>query len=155
LKFASQAGLDTAALHHNLGYLMAQKGDWEEAEGHYRLALERQPDMIEPLLNMGHGLLSQSRWAEAEGFFQKALAVKPELLDARLAAAALAFGRGGPEAKNLASELWHELTPTGNQNQPLPSKPTDLFISFGQLFEDQGQNRLSRLCQQLAVNLPY
>jgi glycosyltransferase involved in cell wall biosynthesis/Tfp pilus assembly protein PilF len=155
LKFASQAGLDTAALHHNLGYLMAQKGDWEEAEGHYRLALERQPDMIEPLLNMGHGLLSRSRWAEAEGFFQKALAVKPELLDARLAAAALAFGRGGPEAKNLASELWHELTPTGNQNQPLPSKPTDLFISFGQLFEDQGQNRLSRLCQQLAVNLPY
>lgn len=153
-RLACAAGLDTAALHHNFGYLKAQKGDWAEAERLYRLALDRQPDMIEPLLNMGHGLLARGRWDEAEKFFQRALAVKPELLDARLAAAALALGRGGPEAKNLADQLWQELAPAEHQNQSPPSTPSDLFVSFGRLFEDRGQNRLSRLCQQLAVTLP-
>ncbi len=73
---------------------MARQGGWEEAERNYGLALERRPDMMESLLNMGHGLISQGRWREAEGFFLRVLALEPELLDARLAAAAFAFGRG-------------------------------------------------------------
>lgn len=154
-RFAASAGLDTAPFHHNFGFLMAQKGQWEAAERHYRLALERQPKMIEPLLNMGHGLLNQGRMSEAEQFFQQALAVKPELLDARLAAAALAFGRGGQEAISMAHQLWKELVPGEHRSQQPPSNPADLFFSFGRVFENQGEGRLSRLCQQLAVTLPY
>jgi tetratricopeptide (TPR) repeat protein len=153
-KFASSAGLDTAPFHHNFAFLMAQKGQWELAERHYRLALERQPDMVEPLLNMGHGLLNQGRWGEAEQFFKQVLALKPELLDARLAAAALAFGRSGQEAPNLAHQLWQELVPEDSRELPPPSNPADLFSSFGRVFEDQGEGRLSRLCQQLAATLP-
>jgi hypothetical protein len=110
--------------------------------------------MVEPLLNMGHGLLDQGRWGEAEQFFQQVLALKPELLDARLAAAALAFGRSGQEAPNLAHQLWQELVPEDSRELPPPSNPADLFSSFGRVFEDQGEGRLSRLCQQLAATLP-
>ena len=91
---AAAVGLDSAQLYNNFGLLMARQGRWEEAERNYGLALERRPDMMESLLNMGHGLISQGRWREAEGFFLRALALEPELLDARLAAAAFAFGRG-------------------------------------------------------------
>lgn len=153
LSRAAQRGLDTAPFHHNFGFLMAKRGLWERAEHHYRLALEREPEMVEPLLNMGHGLLHQGRWREAEGYFLQALDLQPERIEAKLAAAALAFERGGPEAQGLFGELWRELAPEERREEPFPSHPTELFHRFGRLFENQGESRLSSLCQILAVSI--
>lgn len=153
LSRAAQGGLDTAPFHHNFGFLMAKKGHWERAELHYKIALEREPDMVEPLLNMGHGLLHQGRWREAEGYFLQALDLQPERLEAKLAAAALAFERGGVEAQGLFGELWQELAPEERRDEPFPSHPTELFHRFGRLFENQGESRLSSLCQILAVSI--
>lgn len=152
---AASAGLDTAYFHHNFAYLKAQRGDWEDAERHYLLALERQPDMLEALLNMGHGLLCRGRWQEAENFFQRALALDPERLDARLATAALALGRGGPKAHEMAHRLWQDLAPSEQEARPLPSSPSEMFIDLGRILQQQGKAQLSRLCQQLAVSIPH
>lgn len=133
---------------------MARRGRWEEAEHNYGLALERQPDMMESLLNMGHGLMSQGRWREVEGFFLRALAHEPELLDARLAAAAFAFGKGEiGRARELADQLWRALAPNEQKDQPPPSDPSSLFLRLGPWLQDRGQGHLADLCDNLVSSI--
>ena len=153
-KAAAAVGLDSAQLYNNFGLLMARQGRWEEVERNYGLALERQPDMMESLLNMGHGLMSQGRWREVEGFFLRALAHEPELLDARLAAAAFAFGKGEiGRARELADQLWRALAPDEQKDQPPPSDPSSLFLRLGPWLQDRGQGHLADLCDNLVSSI--
>ncbi len=61
-----------------LGDLLAHGGREEEAERHYRLALDYEPERAEALAGIGFVRDLQGRLAEAEEYFRQALAAGPE-----------------------------------------------------------------------------
>lgn len=61
---AIDGGLDTPALHANLGMTLACAGREREAEEHYRLALARDPGHRKAAFNLAYLLLRQGRWEE-------------------------------------------------------------------------------------------
>lgn len=63
--------------HNNLGHLLAARGDTDQAEAHYRKALELKPDYEEALNNLGHVFFVRDRLDEAIEYFRRALAREP------------------------------------------------------------------------------
>lgn len=53
----------------------AQKGQWPEAEGQGRLAVEKEPDNAQYQSLLGDTLAAQGKWETAEGAYRKALAL--------------------------------------------------------------------------------
>src|SRR6266852_2832549 len=73
--------------HNNLGIVLFQKGQTDEAIGHYRATLEMQPDFWDAEYNLGIALLSKGEVDEAILYCEKAVAKEPNDPDARVALA--------------------------------------------------------------------
>lgn len=56
----------TAAIHHNLGYLLQQKGDWDGAIGCYQQARQLQPDCIEMDVSWANAQYQQDKLSSVE-----------------------------------------------------------------------------------------
>ena len=67
----------SAPLHLNLGAIYASQKRFEEAEGHYLHAMQRNPTGAAAWSNLGALYLGQRRNDEAEQALQRALALKP------------------------------------------------------------------------------
>jgi tetratricopeptide (TPR) repeat protein len=68
---------DNLAIQYNLGHVLGQKRDYDEAIPHFLEALRIKPDFFDALLNMGVTLLEQGKPAEAISYYQRALSVEP------------------------------------------------------------------------------
>jgi len=68
--------------HNNLGVILFQEGQWDEAVAHYQKALEIQPGYAEAYLNLGNALDQKREIGEAIVQYQKALELYPGLAEA-------------------------------------------------------------------------
>jgi len=71
--------------HNNLGIVLFQKGDTDEAIAHYRTTLEMQPDFWDADYNLGIALLSKGQVDEAIAHCSKAVRIAPNDPDALVA----------------------------------------------------------------------
>ncbi len=95
---------ESAALHLALGEFLERRGDLSRAQAEFRRCLafadalgDRQLATVRPRLGLARIALARGEIQAAWGEVQRALQSCPEDLEALLAAAALARGRGGPE----------------------------------------------------------
>jgi len=71
--------------HNNLGIVLFQKGQTDEAIGHYRATLEMQPDFWDADYNLGIALLQKGRVDEAIAHCTEAVRIAPKDPDAQVA----------------------------------------------------------------------
>src|SRR6266576_851009 len=71
--------------HNNLGIVLFQKGDTDEAVAHYRTTLEMQPDFWDAEYNLGIALLKKGQVDEAIVHCSKAVRMQPNDPDAQVA----------------------------------------------------------------------
>src|SRR5438552_8950895 len=71
--------------HNNLGIVLFQKGEIDEAIAHYRKTLQMQPDFSDADYNLGNALLQKGETDEALLHCQKAVMVQPFDPDAQVA----------------------------------------------------------------------
>jgi tetratricopeptide (TPR) repeat protein len=64
---------DDALANNNFGFQLAEKGDWEGAIGHYRIAIKSRPNFAPAHFNLGAALRYLRRPAEAESSLREAL----------------------------------------------------------------------------------
>ncbi|HEX3729529.1 MAG TPA: tetratricopeptide repeat protein, partial [Opitutaceae bacterium] len=76
-----------------LGNALSQAGDLQQAEEHFRRALELRPAYPEAEFNLGLVLIRQNRPAEAQACWEAAVRMDPNFTPAR---EALALLRGAP-----------------------------------------------------------
>jgi len=65
------------AAHINLGLLLKEDANWDEAEHHYRTALALDAGELQAYLHLGVLLAQRKRFVEAEDAYRQALAVDP------------------------------------------------------------------------------
>jgi tetratricopeptide (TPR) repeat protein len=85
--------------HNNLGVVLVQKGQVNEAIANYQTALQMQPDYADADYNLGNALLAKGEVEEALRHCQRAVAIQPNDPEAQLALAnALLYNRKIDEA---------------------------------------------------------
>lgn len=125
------AGTATAAIHNNLGAVLRQTGDLTGAVASYRVAIEKDPSLVEGWLNLGTALAEQSQADAATAAFQRALALDPRNATARVRLAQQYRALGAQaEARRLLEEAVG-LAP----DQP------DAHYLLGQVLEELGDRR--------------
>jgi protein O-mannosyl-transferase len=77
--------------HNNLGIVLFQKGQLDEAIEHYRTTLQMQPNFWDADYNLGSALLGKGHVDEAIFYCDKAVAMQPNDPDARVALANALF----------------------------------------------------------------
>ena len=88
----------TSPVEYNLGYLLAQQGQLEEAVAHYAAALRLRPEFVEAWYNLGALEAKRGRTAAAAQDYAAALRVKPDYVEAHLSLGALLAGQGKLDA---------------------------------------------------------
>ncbi len=71
--------------HNNLGIVLFQKGEIDEAIAHYRTTLQMQPDFWDADYNLGSALLIKGEVDEAIAYCNRAVAMEPNDPDAQVA----------------------------------------------------------------------
>jgi tetratricopeptide (TPR) repeat protein len=74
----------TAQAHYDLGLLLSQQNDLEQAESHYQAALKMRPEFAEAWFNLGVLRARQGRTAEAARCYEQALNIRPNHVDSHL-----------------------------------------------------------------------
>jgi len=77
--------------HNNLGIVLFQKGQLDEAIEHYRTTLQMQPNFWDADYNLGSALLRKGQVDEAIFYCEKAIAMEPNDPDAQVALANALF----------------------------------------------------------------
>ena len=67
-----------ADAHNNLGNILKLENRLEEAERHYRLALESVPEAVDPMINLGVLARSRGAFEEAETWYRRVIEIAPE-----------------------------------------------------------------------------
>ncbi len=80
--------------HNNLGIVLFQKGEIDEAIAHYRKTLQMQPDFSDADYNLGNALVQKGEIDEAILHCQKAVMVQPFDPDAQVALGNALFQKG-------------------------------------------------------------
>jgi len=80
--------------HTNLGLVLFQKGQIDDAIAHYRSALQMQPDWWDAEYNLGAALLAKGQVDEAILHGEKAVAMRPADPDAQVSLANLLLQKG-------------------------------------------------------------
>lgn len=93
LRRSLKGGVTFMALN-DLAWLLAEKGEYVEAEQLVRQALEMRPGRYEPMDTLGLILIMQRRYAEAEQMLERALELAPGSADVYLHYAMLLFDTG-------------------------------------------------------------
>jgi Flp pilus assembly protein TadD len=73
---------DYLEVHNNLGNILLQRGQLEEAEKSYHQALVLRPQFPEALMNLGSIALRKNKPEDAMGLIQRALQMRPDYAEA-------------------------------------------------------------------------
>jgi len=73
---------DNGTAHNNLGVVLFQKGEVNQAMAHYQKALQINPNDPNAWNNIGNALLQEGKLDEAIPYFQKALQINPNYAEA-------------------------------------------------------------------------
>jgi len=80
--------------HNNLGIVLFQKGELDEAIEHYRTTLQMQPNFWDADYNLGSALLGKGQVDQAIVYCDKAVAMQPNDPDSQVAFANALFQKG-------------------------------------------------------------
>jgi protein O-mannosyl-transferase len=80
--------------HYNLGIVLSEQGEAEQAIGHYRRAVDLRPDYAEAHYNLGRLLVEQGQFDDAIAHYEKAAAVNPADAEAQNNLGVTLFGIG-------------------------------------------------------------
>ena len=80
--------------HYNLGIVLSEQGDAEQAIGHYRRAVDLRPDYAEAHYNLGRLLAEQGQFDDAIAHYEKAVAINPADAEAQNNLGVTLFGIG-------------------------------------------------------------
>jgi protein O-mannosyl-transferase len=80
--------------HNNLGIVLSQKGETEEAIAHYRKTLEMSPDFADADYNLGNALLQKGEVDAAIVHCQRAVTIQPNDPEAQVALGNALFQKG-------------------------------------------------------------
>ena len=80
--------------HNNLGIVLSQKGEIDEAIAHYRKTLEMSPDFADADYNLGNALLQKGEIDAAIVHCQRAVTIQPNDPDAQVALGNALFQKG-------------------------------------------------------------
>ncbi|HUU85807.1 MAG TPA: tetratricopeptide repeat protein [Phycisphaerae bacterium] len=97
--------------HNNLGNLLKDRGDTEQAMEHYRAALELKPDFIDALNNLGAALVKVGRFDEALARYDEALRLRPNRATIHFNVGEALAKRGDPDAAIAAYQRALQLDP--------------------------------------------
>jgi Tfp pilus assembly protein PilF len=78
LKKAIEIAPQYAAAWNHLGTISYQTKQYQQAEGYFREALERDPEAYSPLVNLGGALLAQGKLADSLPINERAVKAKPD-----------------------------------------------------------------------------
>jgi tetratricopeptide (TPR) repeat protein len=128
----------TPLVEYNLGRLAAQRGKLPEAEEHFRLALEADPNSFLAALDLGSLAAGRGDIAAARGWFERAVAIEPTFDEARanLGGALLASGDMAGAGRELGEAL--ALNPT---NLTALHNSTVLELKLGRVDRARDLNR--------------
>jgi Flp pilus assembly protein TadD len=99
--------IDHPVAHNNLGFLLLQKGSYDESVSEYRLAIQFSPDYSTAHSNLGQALLIQRKFNEAEEALSRAVELDPQDLKAIDALAKCYMLAGAPdEAENYLKKSY-------------------------------------------------
>ena len=105
--------------HNNLGFALAERGQYDEAIIHYRKVLAIKPDHANAQINLINVLYHVGRADEAAARLQKMLEVEPDPVDVRYSLGLILYEHGRiPEA--IAQ--WHELIRVQPEHTPALSQ---------------------------------
>ncbi len=95
LEVLNEGSPEKVKIHTNLGTLYRLQGNMEQAEKHFRRAIELDASSAAAQMNLGNLLAEMERLGEAERVFRKALTLRPtpNILHARLGAVLRAQGK--------------------------------------------------------------
>jgi tetratricopeptide (TPR) repeat protein len=117
--------------HYNLGEVLRQKGEVDEAIAHYQRALEIHPDYAEAHNSLGNALLRKGQVDEALVHLQKALEIHPDRAE---------------DHNNLANVLWQKgqvQEAITHYQKALEIRPSYALAHYnlGQMLQQGGQVR--------------
>ncbi len=140
--------------YYNLGVVLLQLDQLEEAVSLFEQALRLRPADAESLNNLGVALFRLGRFDEAAACYRQALALKPEYVEARFNQSEVKrFTRGDPDLAALE-------TLAAESGRMSPSQAVHLHFALGKALEDVGdfQRAFEHLLQGNAARrrlLPY
>src|SRR6185503_12050958 len=73
---------DNYLAHMNLGQFVAESGQDDEADAHYRETLRIRPQYVPALVNVGNRLAREGRFADAAEHYRRAIARDPSVVQA-------------------------------------------------------------------------
>jgi Flp pilus assembly protein TadD len=120
---------DNYVAHNNLGELLAQQGNVDEAAAHFAAALEINPSFAQARHNMGMILVQRGKLDEAISEFSKAVEIEPAFTDAynKLGAALASRGRLDEAIANFSKAI--EINPAYGS----------AHANLGSAYEQQGR----------------
>jgi len=83
--------------HYNLGIVLGEQGEAEQAIDHYRRAVDLRPDYAEAHYNLGRLLVEQGQFDDAIAHYEKAAAINPADAEAQNNLGVTLFGIGRAE----------------------------------------------------------
>jgi len=87
-----------AELHYGLGYFASQSGEFDRAAGHYKTAVQLNPDFDAAYNNLGLSLARTGKLEEAISCLERALEIRPEYIKAHGNIATALLRQGNPSA---------------------------------------------------------
>jgi tetratricopeptide (TPR) repeat protein len=120
---------DNYVAHNNLGELLAQQGNLDEAAAHFAAALEINPSFAHARHNMGMILVQRGKLDEAISEFSKAVEIEPTFADAynKLGAALASRGKLDEAISNFSKAI--EINPAYGS----------AHANLGSAYEQQGR----------------
>jgi len=93
---------ENALAHVQLGCVLAQKGQRDEAIAHFRRALEINPDFVQAHYNLGLALQETGQLEQAIAHYQRALEIKPDYVEVQANLAYLLAASPDPRLRDGA-----------------------------------------------------
>ncbi|HEY5768055.1 MAG TPA: tetratricopeptide repeat protein [Candidatus Udaeobacter sp.] len=83
--------------HYNLGIVLSEQGETDQAIDHYRQAVTLRPDYTEAHYNLGRLLVEQGQFNDAIAHYERAAAINPADAEAQNNLGVTLFGIGRPD----------------------------------------------------------
>ena len=129
--------------HNNLGIVLFQKGEIDEAVSHYRITLNLQPDFWDADYNLGTALLKKGEIEEAIAYCTRAVTIAPNDPDAQVA-----LGNSLAQKERVDDAIAH-------YKKALAIRP-DYFIAhyaLGHIFLEKGEIDAAVFHSRAAVSI--
>jgi tetratricopeptide (TPR) repeat protein len=120
---------DCFLAHYNLGVLLFEKGEKDEAIAHYQQALQIKPDFAEAHYNLGNALVQKGRVDEAIVHYQQALQIKPDYVEAHYNLANVLIQKGKVDEAITEFQLVLQIKPDS----------AEAHINFGNALIQKGR----------------